>query len=97
MMFESTWWQYADDQGLRNLKVLQQDPCFGAGVFHLVGLHPTDNPQLQARLHPSILVQARHLGMQALLKVADMVTPTQRYSTIKQGPNEPYLQFIERL
>lgn len=60
-----------------------------------MGLPPTDNPQLQEHLHPLILVQARDLGMQALLKVADMATTTQRYSTIKQGSKELYLQFIE--
>lgn len=99
MMFESTWQRYVEKQGLRSLAVLQQDPCFGAGVPQLLGWPPINNPQLQARLNPLILAQARDLGMQALMEVGKMalVTPTQSYVKIKQGPEEPYMQFIERL
>ncbi|XP_039562500.1 uncharacterized protein LOC120500974 [Passer montanus] len=99
MVFESTWKQHAEKQGLHNLVVPQQDPCFGAGVPELLGLPPINNPQVQARLNPLILAQARDLGMQALMKVGNMAlaTPTQSFAKIKQGPKEPYVEFIERL
>ncbi|XP_053835419.1 uncharacterized protein LOC128808402 isoform X1 [Vidua macroura] len=99
LMFESTWEQYAEKQGLRNLALPKQDPCFGAGVPQLLGLPPVNNPQLQARLNPLILAQATDLGMQALMEVGNMAlaTPTQSFAKIKQGPKEPYMQFIERL
>lgn len=99
MMFESTWKQKVERQGLRSLAVPQQDPCFGAGVSELLGWPPVNNPQLQARLNPLILAQARDLGMQALMEVGKMalVPPTQSCIKIKQGPKEPYMQFIERL
>ncbi|XP_050830686.1 uncharacterized protein LOC108964007 [Serinus canaria] len=99
MVFESTWQRYVEKQGLRNLAVLQQDPCFGAGVPQLLGLPSINNPQLQARLNPLILAQAKDLGIQALMEVGKMalVTPTQSCAKIKQGPKEPYRQFIERL
>uniref|UniRef100_A0A8U8B8W6 Uncharacterized protein n=1 Tax=Geospiza parvula TaxID=87175 RepID=A0A8U8B8W6_GEOPR len=98
-MFESTWQRYVEKQALRSLAVPQQDPCFGAGVSQLLGWPPINNPQLQARLNPWILAQARDLGIQALMEVGKMalVTPTQSYIKIKQGPKEPYVQFIERL
>lgn len=35
--------------------------------------------------------------MQALFKVADIANPIQKYSKIKEGAKEPYLQFIKRL
>lgn len=99
MVFESTWQRYVEKQGLRNLAVPQQDPCFGAGVPQLLGLPSINNPQLQARLNPLILAQAKDLGMQALMEVGKMAlaTPTQSCAEIKQGPKEPYMQFIERL
>lgn len=59
MMFESTWRRYAEEQGLKNLEVPQQDPRFGAGFPQLMGLPPIDNSKMQARLNPSILAQAR--------------------------------------
>lgn len=98
-MFQFTWQQNVEDQGLCSLAVPQQDPCFGAGVSQLLGWPPINNPQLQARLNPLILAQARDLGIQALMEVGKMalVTPTQSYIKIKQGPEEPYKQFIERL
>lgn len=70
---------------------------FWGGSFSTYATAPIDNPQLQACLHPLILAQAKDLGIQALLKIADVATLTQRYSTIKQDPKEPYIQFIERL
>ncbi|XP_054131785.1 uncharacterized protein LOC128936668 [Melozone crissalis] len=98
-MFESTWKQNVERQRLRSLAVPQQDPCFGAEVSQLLGWPPVNNPQLQARLNPLILAQARDLGMQALMEVGKMglVMPTQSCIKIKQGPKEPYMQFIERL
>ncbi|XP_059329457.1 uncharacterized protein LOC132074056 [Ammospiza nelsoni] len=98
-MFESTWKENVERQGLRSLALPQQDPCFGAEVSQLLGWPPVNNPQLQARLNPLILAKARDLGMQALMKVGKMglVMPTQSFIKIKQGPKEPYMQFIERL
>lgn len=83
MMFESTWQWYAEDQSLQNLEVLQHDPHFGVGVSQLMGLPPVETLQLQAHLHSLILAQAKELGIEALMKVADMATLTQRYSRIK--------------
>ncbi|XP_072785702.1 uncharacterized protein [Taeniopygia guttata] len=99
LMFESTWKQHAEKQELRNLALPQQDPRFGVGVPQLLGLPPVSNPRLQACLNPLILAQATDLGMQALMEVGSMglATPTQAFAKIKQGPEEPYMQFIERL
>lgn len=82
---------------LKNLKVLQEDPHYGAVVPQLLGLPPLGDRRLQARLHPLILAQVKELGLQALFKVTNMATPTQTYSKIRKGVKEPYLQFIERL
>ncbi|XP_037994398.1 uncharacterized protein LOC119701599 [Motacilla alba alba] len=98
-VFESTWQRYAEEQGLHNLAVAQEDPRSGAGVPQLLGLPPINNPQSQARLNPLILAQARDLGIKALMEVGKMslATPTESFAKIKQGPKEPYEQFIERL
>ncbi|XP_077640431.1 uncharacterized protein LOC144246498 [Lonchura striata] len=99
LVFESTWKQHAEKQGLHNLALPQQDPCSAVGVPQLLGLPPVSNPRLQARLNPLILAQATDIGMQALMKVGSMglATPTQAFAKIKQGPKEPYMQFIKRL
>lgn len=76
MMFESSWRSYADDQGLKNSRASQQDPCFGAGIPQLMGLPPMEDPQTQAGLNPFILAQAKDLAMQALTKITNMSVPT---------------------
>lgn len=62
-----------------------------------MGLPCLVNPQLQARLHLFILEQAEDLGMQAILKVANMTTASQSYTALKQGAAEPYLHLIDQL
>lgn len=64
MLFESTWRSSAENQELKTLRVSQEDPCFGVGVCQLLGLPPLGDPQLQAKLHPLVLAQAKDLGMQ---------------------------------
>lgn len=63
MMFELTWKSYAENQGLENSRAPQQDPCFGAGISHLMRLPPREDPVTQARLTSPILAQAKDLAM----------------------------------
>lgn len=35
--------------------------------------------------------------MEAIIKTAELAEPKQRYTTIKQGPKEPFLSFVEKL
>lgn len=97
MVFESAWRSYAEERELQNSRASQQDPCFGAGVSQLMGLHPMHDPQTQARLNPLILAQAKDLAMRALTKIADMSVPTHSFSSVRQNPSKLYTQFIERL
>lgn len=97
MMFESKWKSHAEHQRLENSRALQQDPRFRAGISQLTGLPSTEDPQNQARLNPPILAQAKDLAMQALTKVVSTSVPTKSYSSIKQNPNELYMQFVKCL
>lgn len=56
-----------------------------------------EDPQTQVHPNPLILAQAKDLGMRALTKITNLSVPTQRYPSIRQNPNELYMQFIESL
>lgn len=68
MLFESIWKSSAEKQELKNLRVSQEDPHFGAGVTQLLGLPPLGHPQLQAKLHSLVLAQAKTWGCKLYLK-----------------------------
>lgn len=53
-------------------------------------------PTNPSRVTPIGTATSKTLG-HALFQMANMANPTQRYSKIKQGAKELYLQFIERL
>lgn len=44
MVFLSAWRSYAEEQELKNSRLSQQDPCFGAGVPQLMGLCLMEDP-----------------------------------------------------
>lgn len=90
-VFESAWQRGAEKQEQRNLKVFQEDPRYEVGVSLLLGLPPLPCPRLQVRLDPLVPAQVKDLGMLALFKVMNMANPTETYSKIRQGINEPYL------
>lgn len=73
------------------------DPLVGAGVPQLMGEAPVATPQLQARLAPEILQQSANLALQAILKFPDMRKMLKAFTSIWQGMDEPYMQFIDRL
>lgn len=97
-VFMNIWRQRADHQALQNMQLPQGDPCYGAGTDVLMGMGQVfGNPAVQVQWHPQILAQVKKIGMQALMHTAEMAEPKAKYTTIKQGAKEPFLQFVEKL
>ncbi|XP_010219225.1 PREDICTED: endogenous retrovirus group K member 9 Gag polyprotein-like [Tinamus guttatus] len=74
----------------------QNDPLFGVTTEMLMGTSPFCNAERQARLRVEALRLSLELALKALLAVHDeKVAPA--FMSIRQGPTEPYSQFIDRL
>lgn len=96
-VFHSIWTQRAEAQAVHNLQLSQTDPCYGSGADVLTGTGQYNNPQHQAQWHPLVLEQVKTIGVEALLRMAELVEPKARYTMIKQGTKEPFLSFVEKL
>ncbi|XP_074716880.1 uncharacterized protein LOC141940007 [Strix uralensis] len=96
-VFQSTWRQMARAAAQNNARLPQDDPRLGLGEDALLGEGPFSNPQLQATWPPIVLEQAQHIGITALKRTMEMAAPKQKYIAIRQGPKEPFLQFVEKI
>lgn len=97
-VFESNWRRAAEKAALGNMQLPQGDPRLGAGVDVLMGTgNVFSNPQIQAQWPPLLLEQCQRIGMQALIKTMEMSAPRQKYTVIRQGAREPFLQFVEKI
>ncbi|XP_049649811.1 uncharacterized protein LOC126035338 [Accipiter gentilis] len=96
-VFQSSWRQTARTAALHNSRLPQGDPRLGLGEDALLGEGQYSNPQLQATWPPLALEQARNIGLMAIKRTMDMAAPKQKYITIRQGPTEPFLQFVEKI
>uniref|UniRef100_A0A8C7EAS0 CCHC-type domain-containing protein n=1 Tax=Nothoprocta perdicaria TaxID=30464 RepID=A0A8C7EAS0_NOTPE len=47
--------------------------------------------------HPGVLEQAQRLGMSALRQTVELASPRPKYTAVKQGVKEPFLEFVERI
>lgn len=69
----------------------------GAGLPQFMGAEPLVDPRLQAWLNDAIWRQSAQLALQALLKLPEIGRSQPSFTSIRQGVNEPYMQFIDRL
>ncbi|XP_053929401.1 endogenous retrovirus group K member 7 Gag polyprotein-like [Cuculus canorus] len=96
-VFRNIWMQRAEAQAIRNLQLPESDPRRGNCADVLTGTGQFSNPQHQAQWHPLVLEQVKAVGLEALMRTAEMAEPGDKYTTIKQGVREPFLQFVEKL
>jgi len=71
------------------LRVVTLDQLMGTGAFR-------DRAAL-AVLHPQILQQSQSLALATLNELPQIGKPVSPYRQIRQGPDEPYMHFIDRL
>ncbi|XP_064501662.1 endogenous retrovirus group K member 113 Gag polyprotein-like [Pseudopipra pipra] len=97
-VFLANWRKLAERAALDNMQLPQGDPRRGAGVDALMGTGPVfSNPQVQAQWPPAVLEQCQRMGMSALIQTMELAAPKPKYTTVKQGVKEPFLQFVERI
>ncbi|XP_071658837.1 uncharacterized protein [Patagioenas fasciata] len=96
-LFRNIWQQRAEAQAVVNLQYPETDPRSGNGVDVFLGLGQFSNPQHQAQWPPLVLEQAKAIGFEAIIRTVQLAEPKRRDLTIKQGPKEPFLSFVEKL
>ncbi|KAM6275310.1 uncharacterized protein M6G45_000829 [Spheniscus humboldti] len=97
VLWQAHWRELCQQAAIGNLDRQAGDPLVGAGITQLMGEDPVSTPQLQARLAPEILRQSADLAFQAMSKVPDTGRPVKSFTNIKQGSNESYTDFIDKL
>lgn len=74
-VFHNIWRQCADLQTAKNLQLDQQDPRYGVGTEAHMGLGQHSNAQAQARWHPLVLEQVKAIGIEAIMRTAELSEP----------------------
>ncbi|KAK4814001.1 hypothetical protein QYF61_004631 [Mycteria americana] len=97
LLWKQKWKESCEVAALSNLGRQAGDPLARAGNPQLMGTDPLLDPRLQARLDPNILRQSAALALQAMLRLPEVGKPEQSFTSIRQGLQEPYMQFIDRL
>ncbi|XP_066035832.1 endogenous retrovirus group K member 8 Gag polyprotein-like [Chamaea fasciata] len=95
-------WEKEREKGLQDLLITYMGHAGQAlaslTIRQLMGMGPYTDPAIQARDCPKeALDGAQDAARQAFLKVPDAKTPQKAFTTIVQGPQEPYMQFIDCL
>ncbi|XP_071278698.1 endogenous retrovirus group K member 5 Gag polyprotein-like [Agelaius tricolor] len=94
LIWDRRWRRYLTD--LRN--GYQGGPKVNLTVAQLAGDPPDDNPAEQAvRLPRQVLNDIKEAARRAILQIAAAGVPDVPFSSIRQGPTEPYSSFIDRL
>lgn len=63
----------------------------------LLGRPPYESNESQAAFPPGLLAQIQHAGLKAWRRLPPKGSPTTSLAKIRQGPEEPYCEFISRL
>jgi len=82
---------------MQNLHLGANDPLRVVTLDQLMGTGAFRDGAAQAALHPRILQQSQSLALAALTELPQIGKPVLPYTQIHQGPDEPYMHFIDRL
>lgn len=96
-VFQNIWQQKAEAQAVVNLQYPETNPNSGNGVDVFLGLRQFSNLQHQAQWPLLVLEQEKAIGLETIIRTAELAEPKQRHTTIKQGPKKPFLSFVENL
>ncbi|RLW04014.1 hypothetical protein DV515_00005927 [Chloebia gouldiae] len=93
----SIWW--AEYEELCENQARANTDTGNAGITkdHLAGTRAQATIRDQLRMPPETYNQVRGLAVRALKRVPDITRTEPGFSTIRQGPQEPYITFIDRL
>ncbi|XP_021244600.1 endogenous retrovirus group K member 8 Gag polyprotein-like [Numida meleagris] len=91
------WRELAQQKAIENLGRQQGDPLQVFGADALLGEVAFATTTAEVQLPAAALDQAKELAFSAFMKVPDDGKPQKSFISIKQGPTEPYVQFIDKL
>jgi len=97
MLWKDKWRDKCEVAIMQNLHLGVDDPLCVVTLDQLMGTGAFRDGAAQAALHPRILQQSQSLALAALTELPQIAKPVLPYMQIRQGPDEPYMHFIDRL
>lgn len=97
VLWRARWYDLIGVTAIANIDRAEGDPLRLATVCMLTGEGAFADLHLQARLNPAILQQSAQFAKDALQTLLEDGKITPPYSVVKQGINEPCMQFFDRL
>lgn len=98
MLFKDKWRERCEVAMVENLHNLQnEDPLRFATLDQLMGEGRFHDGAVQAAMNPRILQQSQALAHAAFQELPQVGQPVLPYTKITLGPEESYMQFIDRL
>ncbi|XP_051497692.1 uncharacterized protein LOC127395181 isoform X1 [Apus apus] len=95
LMLWQAHWNRLCDRAV-NIPRGQQDPLHGVTVEHLMGVGPFATVDMQVQLGPAVLREPMRLARVAISMVKT-APPTPSYMSIKQGREESFASFVDRV
>ncbi|XP_059708265.1 endogenous retrovirus group K member 8 Gag polyprotein-like [Haemorhous mexicanus] len=93
----SIWWAEYEELCENQAQANMDTGNAGITKDHLAGTGAQTTIRDQLRMPPETYNQVRGLAIRALKRVPDINRTEPGFSTIRQGPQEPYVNFIDRL
>uniref|UniRef100_A0A8D0FT59 Integrase catalytic domain-containing protein n=1 Tax=Strix occidentalis caurina TaxID=311401 RepID=A0A8D0FT59_STROC len=97
LLWKDKWHKLCADAALANLARQQGDPLYLIGFEQLTGTGAFLDIQLQARLPTEALRTTARLALKALMTLPEEGWVQWSYTQIRQGNQEPYMAFIDKL
>jgi len=97
MLWKDKWRDKCEVAMMQNFQLGADDPLRVVTLDQLMGTGAFRDGAAQAALHPRILQQSQSLALAALTELPQIGKPVLPYTQIRQGPDEPYMHFIDRL
>ncbi|KAM9591474.1 uncharacterized protein ACIBXB_006270 [Morphnus guianensis] len=96
-MWRDRWRGLCEEVTIKNLDRPDDDPMKAIGIDHLIGTGKFTDPRLQARFPIEALRTASVMAFKAMTTLPEEGRNVMSFTQIKQGPQESYMSFIDRL
>uniref|UniRef100_A0A8B9N8E6 Retroviral nucleocapsid Gag protein p24 C-terminal domain-containing protein n=1 Tax=Accipiter nisus TaxID=211598 RepID=A0A8B9N8E6_9AVES len=97
MLWRDRWRGLCEEVAIKNLDRPDDDPMKAIRIDHLIGTGKFTGPRLQARFPIEALRTALVMAFKAMMTLPEEGRNVMSFTQIKQGPQELYMSFIDRL
>uniref|UniRef100_A0A8C0AT76 CCHC-type domain-containing protein n=1 Tax=Buteo japonicus TaxID=224669 RepID=A0A8C0AT76_9AVES len=97
MLWRDRWRGLCEEVAIKNLDRPDDDPMKAIGMDHLIGTGKFTDPRLQARFPIEALRTASVMAFKAMMTLPEEGRNVTSFMQIKQGPQELYTSFVDRL